>query len=43
MFPQLVVATALFHSQQLIHHNLKPDNIFIDDDMNVIVGVLEML
>jgi serine/threonine protein kinase len=34
-----VVAVSLFHTQSLVHHDLKPDNIFIDEDLNAIVGV----
>jgi serine/threonine protein kinase len=39
MFSQLVVAVALFHTQRLVHHDLNPGNIFIDEDLNAIVGV----
>jgi serine/threonine protein kinase len=39
VFGQLVVAVALFHTERLVHHDLKPGNIFIDEDLNAIVGV----
>jgi serine/threonine protein kinase len=35
----MTIAVALFHTQQLVHHDLKPDNIFIDDDLNAILGM----
>jgi serine/threonine protein kinase len=37
-----VVAVALFHTQHLVHHDLKPGNIFIDEDLNAIVGLLPL-
>jgi serine/threonine protein kinase len=33
-----VVAVALFHTQHLVHHDLKPGNIFMDEELNAIVG-----
>jgi serine/threonine protein kinase len=29
---------ALFHNQHLVHHDLKPGNIFIDERFNAILG-----
>jgi Ser/Thr protein kinase RdoA (MazF antagonist) len=43
MFSQLVVAIALFHLQQLVHHDIKPGNVFMDEDMNVIIGIFIFL
>jgi serine/threonine protein kinase len=43
VFSQLVVAVALFHTERLVHHDLKPGNIFIDEDLNAIVGVCYFL
>jgi serine/threonine protein kinase len=39
LFSELVVAISLFHTQRLVHHDLKPGNIFIDEDLNAIVGM----
>jgi serine/threonine protein kinase len=39
IFSQLVVSVSLFHTQQLVHHDLKPGNIFMDEDLNAIGGV----
>jgi serine/threonine protein kinase len=33
-----VVALSLFHHQHIVHHDLKPQNIFIDENVNVIIG-----
>jgi serine/threonine protein kinase len=38
IFSQLVVSVSLFDTQQLVHHDLKPGNIFIDEELNAIVG-----
>jgi serine/threonine protein kinase len=39
IFSQLVVGVALFHSQKLVHHDIKPGNIFMDENLNVIIGI----
>jgi serine/threonine protein kinase len=39
MFSQLVVAIALFHTHKFVHYDLKPENIFIDEELNVIIGI----
>jgi serine/threonine protein kinase len=39
LFSEVVVALALFHTQQLVHHDLKPGNIFIDEELNAIIGI----
>jgi serine/threonine protein kinase len=42
MFSQMVIAVSLFHTQQLVHYDLKPGNIFIDEELNVILGLLNV-
>jgi serine/threonine protein kinase len=37
---QLIVAVSLFHMNKVVHFDLKPGNIFVDSDVNVVVGVL---
>jgi serine/threonine protein kinase len=39
MFGQMVVAIALLHTHNLVHQSLKPANIFIDENLNIIVGI----
>jgi serine/threonine protein kinase len=34
-----VVAVSLFHSHRIAHFDLKPDNIFVDEDVNVVLGM----
>jgi serine/threonine protein kinase len=42
IFCQLVVAVALFHKQRFVHHDLKPGNIFMDENLNAIIGMGRM-
>jgi serine/threonine protein kinase len=39
IFSQLVVAVSLFHTNNLAHFDLKPANIFIDEDVNAVLGI----
>jgi serine/threonine protein kinase len=39
IFSQLVVAVGLFHINNLVHFDLKPANIFIDENVNVVLGI----
>jgi serine/threonine protein kinase len=34
----MVVAVSLFHLQQLVHHDIKPGNVFMDENLNAIIG-----
>jgi serine/threonine protein kinase len=36
---QLVIAVAMFHLHGHVHHDIKPGNIFIDEDVNAILGM----
>jgi serine/threonine protein kinase len=38
IFSQLVVAICLFHTNNLAHFDLKPANVFIDENVNAILG-----
>jgi serine/threonine protein kinase len=40
LFCQLVIGVSLFHELQLVHQDLKPQNIFIDDDINAVLGLM---
>jgi NIMA (never in mitosis gene a)-related kinase len=40
---QVSVALHYLHQQNLIHRDIKPDNIFIDENENAIVGDLGLV
>jgi serine/threonine protein kinase len=40
IFSQLVVAVCLFHTNNLVHFDLKPANVFIDADLNAVLGMI---
>jgi serine/threonine protein kinase len=35
---QLVLGVQFIHSKKILHRDLKPQNIFIDNDMNIKIG-----
>ena len=40
---QVSVALHYLHQQHLVHRDIKPDNIFIDENDNAVVGDLGLL
>jgi serine/threonine protein kinase len=39
IFSELVIAVSMFHINNLAHFDLKPANIFIDENMDAILGI----
>jgi serine/threonine protein kinase len=43
IFSQLTISIGLFHTNNLAHFDLKPANIFIDKNVNAILGLFLIL
>jgi serine/threonine protein kinase len=40
VFSQLVIAISLFHELKLIHQHIKPARIFLNKDLDVVLGII---